>query len=542
MSTGINVDVLAQGSQVEASDQGTQPESDVDTPKDEQVESGESEYIEYRPIGVDNIENIDLYNKGGHHPVNLGDVLNGRYEVVHKLGNGGFGLVWLCQDTKTNKWRALKILTAIDSAHSKEEKVYKHLLQTSSPMELENNHLVMPSEQFWIDGPNGRHYCIVLPVLGQNAADWRSYTLKDKIRENNGRVSNQVQIELHRVCADLVQAVRYLHERGVCHGDLKARNVLMRVEGLDKISKTEMLKLLGKPSTFRVETESGKSPAPHAPEYIIVPAYGWWEGITTSSPAITDFGESYLISDPPNFNVMSFGYAPPEVIWEKTFQPGFHSDIWSLAATLYELVCDEAMFDDQDVGCILRDFEFFLGGLPQPYRAVYFEEWRAMSGRPLDTATQKENQTGAIDEVRWEKRTIKSKYESLIEEREAIVKRTGYADHFEAALGAPSCYCPNIHNEELTLDERNERIYIHLPREDVIGVADLLRKMIRYDPAKRITISEVANHPWIKKSSKVPATTYLLAQLNPGRVVKALAILSAAVIVYVSRSRRSQSI
>ncbi|KAI0503272.1 kinase-like protein [Xylaria bambusicola] len=457
MSTGTQIDMHAQGSQMEDSDQGMQPKFDSDAPKDERVEGGESEYIEYRPLGVDYVEDIGLYNTCRHHPVNLGDVLNGRYEVVRKLGQGGFGLIWLCHDMKTNKWRAVKILTASDSAHSKEEK---------------NNHLVIPSERFWIDGPNGRHYCIALPVLGENAGDSRTHT-----------------------------AVRYLHERGVCHGDLKARNVLMRVKGLDKIGKDEMLKLLRQPSTLPVETESGKSPAPHAPD----------------SPAITDFGESYLISDPSEFNVMSISYAPPEIIWQKTFQPGFHSDIWSLAATLYKLVCNGAMFDSKSFGGTLRDFEFFPGGLPQPYRAVYWEQIHAMCGRPSNTPIQSENETGVIDELRWEKQTNKFEYKSLIEEREKIVKRTGYADHFEAALGLPNSYCPNYHNKELTQDERNERKYIYLPRQDVIGVADLLRKLIRYDPAKRITISEVANHPWIKKSSKVSATTHILAQLTPGR-------------------------
>lgn len=51
-------------------------------------------------------------NEGGFHPVHLGDILDHRFEVVHKLGYGGFGLVWLCQELQNNRWRAVKILAA----------------------------------------------------------------------------------------------------------------------------------------------------------------------------------------------------------------------------------------------------------------------------------------------------------------------------------------------------------------------------------------------------------------------------------------------
>lgn len=39
-----------------------------------------------------------MYRPGGFHPVHLGDLLDGRFEVVHKLGHGGHATVWLCQE------------------------------------------------------------------------------------------------------------------------------------------------------------------------------------------------------------------------------------------------------------------------------------------------------------------------------------------------------------------------------------------------------------------------------------------------------------
>jgi serine/threonine protein kinase len=58
------------------------------------------------------------YRPGGYHPVHLDDrLLEGRYRVLHKLGDGGFSTVWLCQDTQqpTPKYVALKILIASES-------------------------------------------------------------------------------------------------------------------------------------------------------------------------------------------------------------------------------------------------------------------------------------------------------------------------------------------------------------------------------------------------------------------------------------------
>lgn len=35
---------------------------------------------------------------GGYHPVKIGDLFNGRYHVIRKLGWGHFSTVWLCWD------------------------------------------------------------------------------------------------------------------------------------------------------------------------------------------------------------------------------------------------------------------------------------------------------------------------------------------------------------------------------------------------------------------------------------------------------------
>lgn len=65
------------------------------------------------PRGVGDTEDVERYRLGGLHPVHLNDRYDdGRYQIVHKLGAGGFSTVWLARDESEKKWVALKIVEA----------------------------------------------------------------------------------------------------------------------------------------------------------------------------------------------------------------------------------------------------------------------------------------------------------------------------------------------------------------------------------------------------------------------------------------------
>ncbi|KAI0844812.1 kinase-like protein [Daldinia vernicosa] len=437
------------------------------------------EVIEYTPFFyMPNLEDVQMYNKGGYHPVHIGDILDGRFEVVHKLGSGGFGIVWLCRDTLLNKWRAVKIMTADHSAKGTEEKIFSYLRRHCSPAELERNHILLPLEQFSLLGPNGRHLCFVMPVLGWTISSWR--LLRKDYEE-------QTHDDTRSVCRQIIESMHFLHSHGICHGDFKPGNILMEVEGIDDLDRDEILSLMGAPECYDVETESGQPLTPRAPKYCVTSANEFWcEKLTTNSIAIIDFGESFFTATPPISTGIPELYAAPEVLLQGYGTLGPHSDIWSLACTLFEVRTGSPLFGDVVSGGysnVTSKFELFLGPLP-PSR--YQTSSGDMRGSTVKNELQSD--TPGPDE--------------FAEDRAELIEGSGYSDIFEALLGAEQTAYLNVH-----IAENVEAIKYRYPEEDVLGLADLLRRMLKYDPEDRITMETVISHPWVGKTRKGNAGT-----------------------------------
>ncbi|GAW11387.1 hypothetical protein ANO14919_007310 [Xylariales sp. No.14919] len=483
-----NSDSESQGSMGSTTNPGTEPKDQLNHAKDDEVEEREDELYRYEdmPYIIGNVEDVQLYRKGGHHPVHLGDVLNDRFEVVHKLGSGGFGLVWLCYDTLHGKWRAIKVMTANHSKKGREKKIYTHLQQQASLERLTEAHLVVPLEEFWIEGPNGSHLCLVLPVLGASIDKWRL---------GLDPHDTKTVTDMKKFCFQVTEAVRFLHKSGICHGDLKPQNILVTVEGIDDMGKEEMLELIGEPECWEVETRSGDHPAPSGPEYIVQPSEEyWWEKRMSGSIAIIDFGAASLVSDPHEDNAWSMAYAAPEVLFCDKGLRGYHSDIWALAVTLFEIRAAESLFGGPPLELTVRNIELLLGGLPEPYRAGRLRLLASHYGRKYGENEGIAYKLGdPIDISTWSSHPAEwTNNDQLLEARNNRVSGTGYIDPLEATLGRQrKFYARPAPGEPRVVTE------YQYPREEVLQLADLLRRMLHYDPAKRITINDVFLHPWI---------------------------------------------
>ena len=92
------------------------PDISLDTSRQSPTKPGKTQYklIEY-------VEDLERYCPGGYHPLTIGDALNhGRYQLVDKLGYGGYSTIWLARDLHRAKYVAVKVITAEASSCSSE--------------------------------------------------------------------------------------------------------------------------------------------------------------------------------------------------------------------------------------------------------------------------------------------------------------------------------------------------------------------------------------------------------------------------------------
>ncbi|KAM9343197.1 SRSF protein kinase 3 [Pholidichthys leucotaenia] len=176
-------------------------------------------------LGSDDEEQEDPsdYCKGGYYPVKIGDLFNGRYHVVRKLGWGHFSTVWLCWDLQKKRFVALKVVksaphyteTALDEIR------LLRCVRDSDPSDPYRETIVQLIDDFKISGVNGVHVCMVLEVLGHQLLKW---IIK----------SNYMGLPLVCVKAiirQVLQGLDYLHTKcKIIHTDIKPENILLAVD------------------------------------------------------------------------------------------------------------------------------------------------------------------------------------------------------------------------------------------------------------------------------------------------------------------------
>lgn len=157
----------------------------------------------------DNVENLENYRNGGYHPVKLGDKFkDGQYQIVHKLGYGGFSTVWLARDHVNDRYVSLKILQAQFSDSCSEAMIQDLLHKQGNPDHPGRAHLVAMLDEFCCDGPNGRHQCLVSELTGPN------------IPNVKGAMENQrFSVETaQNITAQLALGLAFIHSCGIVHG------------------------------------------------------------------------------------------------------------------------------------------------------------------------------------------------------------------------------------------------------------------------------------------------------------------------------------
>ncbi|KAF5400629.1 SRSF protein kinase 3 [Paragonimus heterotremus] len=183
---------------------------------------GVHEEEEEEILGSDEDEQEDPrdYCKGGYHPVKIGQVYNGRYHVVRKLGWGHFSTVWLCWDLNMKRFVAMKVVKS--ALHYTETAIDEIKLLTcvrdSAPDDPFRNKTVQLLDDFRVSGVNGHHVCMVFEVLGHNL-------LKLIIRSSYRGIPLE---NVRSIIKQTLQGLHYLHTKcQIIHTDIKPENILV---------------------------------------------------------------------------------------------------------------------------------------------------------------------------------------------------------------------------------------------------------------------------------------------------------------------------
>jgi HEAT repeat protein/tRNA A-37 threonylcarbamoyl transferase component Bud32 len=147
-----------------------------------------------------------------------GDIIEGRYKYIEKIGKGAFGTVLLMEDTVVEERLILKFLNPNVSADEEMMKRFVHELRYSRKITHKN--VIRIYDFLYIRG----NYAISMEYFP-------SHTL-------GGEIVNEKPVALKRAVKfgiDIATGMAVAHQAGIVHRDLKPANILIDNEGLLKI-------------------------------------------------------------------------------------------------------------------------------------------------------------------------------------------------------------------------------------------------------------------------------------------------------------------
>lgn len=153
-----------------------------------------------------------------------GVILDGRYQTIAPLNHGSFGMVFMAKDLVTGDTVAIKCLTKKSAA-----------MEGPTDFAIDDK-----SEEFALHSRLGSHPNIV-NLLHAFETDAHQFLvlefcargdLYEAIRDGHGPLETE---HVRQFMLELVDAVRYIHSKGVYHRDIKPENIFLTKSGSMKL-------------------------------------------------------------------------------------------------------------------------------------------------------------------------------------------------------------------------------------------------------------------------------------------------------------------
>ena len=149
----------------------------------------------------------------------IGKMLNNRYEVLEKVGNGGMATVYKAKCHILNRYVAIKILK--DEFTTDSEFIKKFNTEAQSAASLNHPNIV---SIFDVCNEDNLYYIVMELIQGK--------TLKDIIIED-GRLSWKWSVN---IAIQIASALEVAHKNNIIHRDIKPHNIIITEEGIAKVT------------------------------------------------------------------------------------------------------------------------------------------------------------------------------------------------------------------------------------------------------------------------------------------------------------------
>ncbi len=217
-------------------------------------------------------------------PLAPGDLLDGKYQIIRVLGEGGMGIVYEAFHQKLEQTVAIKMM--LPSMLERPSLVARFDREARAAAKIKSRHV---ARVFDVDvAPNGLPYIVMELLSGQDLAA--------RLAENGPLPVSEAVGHLLEACV----AIREAHARGIVHRDLKPANLFLARDG-----ESSSIKVLD---------------------------FGISKELLTSGENLTQ--EHAVIG--------TVLYMSPEQV--RAGKVDTRSDIWSLGAVLYELLAGTTPF------------------------------------------------------------------------------------------------------------------------------------------------------------------------------------------------------
>ena len=290
-------------------------------------------------------------------------LLESRYDVAGKLGEGGMGVVWLARDRNLGRDVALK---TIPPERMNSKRLARFVSEARITAQLEHPAIV-PLHDLFISG-NGDVYYSMKRVQGTSLAD-----VLDDLRSGEPAAHDRYNlVHLLGVFRTAAQAIAYAHTRRVVHRDVKPANIMLGDFGEVLVMDWGVARLLD-----------------DAPEELV--------SVDLEGASLMATADGAMVGSP--------AYMAPEQFSAARSDVTTAADVYALGVVLYEILTLKRPFKADTVGRLLylvAKGEFMPPSSVAPHREIPPEVeaicLRAMTRDPEDRYRDAGELTRALEE------------------------------------------------------------------------------------------------------------------------------------------------